>query len=189
MDPEAASISTLGQALLGLLARQPGTGYDLAARLRRPIAYFWTAQHSQIYPELARLDRAGLIRHEASVGRGPRPVKHYDITEAGLACHRAWVTGPVSVQPARSEETLQVWSLWLSDDPDQARAWVTMRRAAHDARLATLLGERDALLAEGPVEPGQPRWSNLAAVELGIRVARSTVEWCDWLLTDHLPPQ
>ena len=55
--------STLGFALLGLLARQPRTGYELSQALRRPIGYFWTAGHSQVYPELARLDAAGYISH------------------------------------------------------------------------------------------------------------------------------
>lgn len=46
-------MSTLGYAILGLLAAQPQTGYDLARLMRTPIGYMWTARHSQIYPELA----------------------------------------------------------------------------------------------------------------------------------------
>ena len=65
--------SNLGCALLGLLARSPPTGYDLAKRMERPVGYFWTANHSQIYPELSRLEEAGLVDHTVIEGAGPRP--------------------------------------------------------------------------------------------------------------------
>ncbi len=48
-------VTSLGYALLALLARTPLTGYDLAQRMLRSTDFFWTARHSQIYPELARL--------------------------------------------------------------------------------------------------------------------------------------
>ena len=62
--------STLGHAILGLLARRPSTGYDLARRMDRPVGWFWTARHSQIYAELARLEHEGLVDHEEVDGAG-----------------------------------------------------------------------------------------------------------------------
>src|SRR5262245_2888646 len=64
-------VSTLGYALLSLLTRGPATGYDLTQRMREPIGFFWVAQHSQIYPELARLADDGHVR--ATEGHGPGP--------------------------------------------------------------------------------------------------------------------
>jgi hypothetical protein len=60
-------LSTLGYALLALLARGPRSGYDLAQRMNRPIGFFWQAQHSQIYPELARLEQLGWVTHQVIV--------------------------------------------------------------------------------------------------------------------------
>ena len=68
MPTESSTPSNLGCALLGLLARSPSTGYDLARRMERPVGYFWSARHSQIYPELAKLERAGLVSHEVVDG-------------------------------------------------------------------------------------------------------------------------
>jgi DNA-binding PadR family transcriptional regulator len=48
----ANPIATLGYAILGLLARQPLSGYDVAARLKVPVGFYWTAHYSQIRPEL-----------------------------------------------------------------------------------------------------------------------------------------
>jgi DNA-binding PadR family transcriptional regulator len=83
--------STLGYALLGLLAREPLSGYDLAQQMKGPVAFFWQAQHSQIYPELARLEKDGLVQFEV-VPQYDRPAKKvYAPTEAGRAALRAWV--------------------------------------------------------------------------------------------------
>lgn len=45
-------MTTLGHVLLGLLARAPASGYDLAQKLKGPVDFFWQARHSQIYPSL-----------------------------------------------------------------------------------------------------------------------------------------
>ena len=60
-------MSTLTYAILAELARGPATGYVIAAAMRSPVGRYWTAQHSQIYPELARLagDIATTIFHPA----------------------------------------------------------------------------------------------------------------------------
>src|SRR5260370_41242896 len=55
-------ISILGYAILSLLARAALSGYDIAREMRRPHAFFFgQPQTSQIYPELTRLQEAGLI--------------------------------------------------------------------------------------------------------------------------------
>ncbi len=60
----STEVSTLGYAVLGLLAREPASGYDLTRRMQAWIGFFWRAPHSRIYPELARLEAGGLVRHE-----------------------------------------------------------------------------------------------------------------------------
>ena len=55
-------ISTLGYAILSLLARTPLSGYDIAREMKRPTSFFFgQAQISQIYPELARLEGYELV--------------------------------------------------------------------------------------------------------------------------------
>jgi len=83
-------MSTLGYAILGLLAAQPRTGYDLAKLMRAPIGYMWTAHHSQIYPELARLEDDGRVSAAVIDGPGPRDNKRYEITPAGWHALQDW---------------------------------------------------------------------------------------------------
>lgn len=52
-------MTTLGYAILGLLSRERLSGYDLTRGMRGRVGNFWSAKHSQIYPELARLEEGG----------------------------------------------------------------------------------------------------------------------------------
>jgi DNA-binding PadR family transcriptional regulator len=174
--------SSLGYALLGLLARAEGTGYDLTRRMDRPIGYFWTARHSQIYPELARLEADRLVRHRVVDGAGPLPTKRYAITPGGLRALREWVTSPMEPHPVRDLETLRVYSLWAAE-PQAARALVERLRAAHLAALEDYGRQREEVAADpASRHPSEPLFSNLVALEAGVRSRTALVEWCDWLL-------
>ena len=52
---------TLKYAILGLLNRKPMTGYDISKEFNFQLAEFWSAKHSQIYPELKKLVSEELI--------------------------------------------------------------------------------------------------------------------------------
>ena len=176
--------STLGYALLGLLARRDATGYDLARRMETPIGYFWRARHSQIYPELARLESAGLVRHEVVEGAGPRPTKLYSATPAGTAELTAWVTGPLDPDPGRDIETLRVWSIWRVDR-DAARDLVTALRRRHADVLADYRAQRAEVEADpASHDPRQPLFANRVTLESGVRTRTAAVEWCEWLLAE-----
>jgi DNA-binding PadR family transcriptional regulator len=82
---------SLRHALLAILAVEPMTGYELTKHFDRSAANVWHAPHSQIYPELRKLEAAGLVTAE-SVARGDHGIKRtYSITEAGLDVLVGWV--------------------------------------------------------------------------------------------------
>src|SRR3954470_17490808 len=88
---------SLRHALLGMLAVQPGTGYELAQRFDSSMSNAWYASHSQIYPELAKLCEGGLLE---VVGQGPRRSRTFGITEEGRRELRDWL---VESEPNRSQ--------------------------------------------------------------------------------------
>src|SRR5690348_4827029 len=97
-------ISTLGYALLGLLGIEALSGYDLSRQLVQPISYFWSAQRSHIYPELARLEARGLVTHER-IEQLERPDKKvYTLTAAGRHAVSEWITRPP--EPSASRDAL-----------------------------------------------------------------------------------
>lgn len=82
---------SLGHALLALLETRPMTGYALAQQFDQSAIYVWHARHSQIYPELRRLEAAGHVDSE-TVSRGARGTKRtYFITHEGCAELKRWV--------------------------------------------------------------------------------------------------
>jgi DNA-binding PadR family transcriptional regulator len=126
---DRAHVGVLGYAILGLLAVEPLTGYQVAQRMRAPIGYMWTATHSQIYPELAKMQAGGLVRAAVIPGRGPRDTKQYTITAAGRAALQTWVDSPLT-ELARSELMLRVRSLWLVS-PERTRAFIVEQRTRY----------------------------------------------------------
>jgi PadR family transcriptional regulator AphA len=82
---------SLRHALMALLDATPMTGYTLAKQFDQSAAFVWHAPHSQIYPELRRLEAAGLIagREEPRGIHGTK--RTYAITDQGRAELRRWV--------------------------------------------------------------------------------------------------
>src|SRR3954447_12950870 len=79
---------SLRHAVLGLLAVEPATGYELAHKFDVSLSTAWHASHSQIYPELARLAEAGMVE---VVGEGARNSRTYAVTDRGREELRAWM--------------------------------------------------------------------------------------------------
>ena len=94
---------SLRHAVLALLEVGSMTGYELAKHFDQSVAYVWSAQHSQIYTELRRLETEGLLA-VTTVPRGPKELatkRAYRLTEAGAAELHRWVTAietPASVR-------------------------------------------------------------------------------------------
>jgi PadR family transcriptional regulator AphA len=82
---------SLRHALLALVEVQPMTGYELAKHFDDSVSSVWHASHSQIYPELKRLEEEGLVQ-AVSATRGLRGKKlTYSITAAGCQDLQRWL--------------------------------------------------------------------------------------------------
>src|SRR4051794_34700265 len=88
---------SLRHAVLGLLIAKPSTGYEVQQRFDQSLAHAWHATHSQIYPELGKLEAAGLVE---VVGEGPRRSRTFAVTDAGREEVRRWLLEP---DPARAQ--------------------------------------------------------------------------------------
>lgn len=162
-------------AALGLLAQHPGSGYDLLKRFERSMANVWPATQSQLYGELNKLAKTGLIEVSAV---GPRGRKEYRVTPEGRAELVRWIADPQGdPPPERSAELLRVFL--LSEVPrDQARKHLVTLAAQSDADVARL-GELEASIS----------WTDTdvdvyahAALEYGLRINAMQAEWARWLI-------
>jgi DNA-binding PadR family transcriptional regulator len=85
--------------VLGLVALQPRSGYDLARLAERSVGYLWTPSRSQIYKVLPRLV-AHRLATAKTVRQRDRPDKAiYSITPAGRRVLRRWLS-EVEVEPS-----------------------------------------------------------------------------------------
>ncbi|MEV7228477.1 PadR family transcriptional regulator [Polymorphospora sp. NPDC051019] len=175
-----ATVSTLGYALLCVLHRGPLTGYDIVRRMRRPIGYYWTAQQSQIYPELARLSAAGLIEHEADSGPGPRQRKTHRITTAGREALAEWLVRPAVVRPPRDETVLRTYALAMAD-PTAMREMYLAEAETYERQLADFTGQHAELAARGAGDPTHPEFGAYATLEFALLRYPSRIQWCRWL--------
>jgi DNA-binding PadR family transcriptional regulator len=87
-DP--ASLSPTARVILGFLFLGEETGYDIKQVTDRSTRYFWGASYGQIYPELRRLEAAGLVRSRDEP-RGGVPRRVYELTPAGTEAFDAWL--------------------------------------------------------------------------------------------------
>src|SRR4051812_27013401 len=158
---------SLPHAVLGLLAVAPGTGYDLTRRFGASLADAWHASHSQIYPELARLQGRGLVQE---TGRGARGSRTWAITDQGRAELDRWL---IEGQPNRSQrnETALRWVLLPLLPADQ-------RRTALEGEIANILDSTAFLEASaagtGGVQDDRPF---RATAQLGLRINEVMLAW------------
>jgi DNA-binding PadR family transcriptional regulator len=109
---------SLRHAVLGLLTIEPSTGYELTRRFDLSLSNAWHASHSQIYPELAKLEAEGLAE---VVSEGARRSRTWAATDAGRAELRRWLTETEPVRAQRNETALR-WFLVFLLETDKRRA-------------------------------------------------------------------
>ena len=173
----------MGYALLALLARESLSGYDLAQHMKRPIGFFWQAQLSQIYPELAHLEEQRCVRHQVIVQEDRPSRKVYTITEIGLAALREWVVQWPVPALERNELLLKTYAIWLAD-PEAALELFRAREQLHTERLALFEQIQRNIESEtgGAPRPDEPRFGDYATVRMGVAYEREYMIWCRWVI-------
>jgi DNA-binding PadR family transcriptional regulator len=138
-----SSLSPTARVILGLLAWQPRTGYEIKQVTDRSTRFFWGASYGQIYPELRRLEAAGLVEsREEPRGRLPRRV--YSLTDAGRRAVDGWLAETVESYEVRDEGLLK---LFFGDlmPPERLRELVERRLAWYQETAALFRGLGDEL--------------------------------------------
>ncbi len=176
-------MTTLGYAILGLLAREELSGYDVTQRMKGRVGFFWGAGHSQIYPELARLEEGGFVTHSVVEQRERPDKKVFEITQAGLGALGEWAVQPPPRRPTKDELTLKAYSVWLVDGEEAARLFREEGRRYEEqlARYEEINAWMEREWADDLDRPGTPRFASYATLRRGIIYERGNAEWCRWL--------
>jgi PadR family transcriptional regulator, regulatory protein AphA len=157
-------LSATAKVILGMLAMQPRSGYEIKNLVDNSTRYFWAASYGQIYPELRRLADAGLIEGTDSP-TGGRQRTVYRLTKAGRHALREWHELPPEVFEYRDEWMLKLFFAGAVA-PERAAA-IARGRAEQSAETADALRE-----VESHAEGKDPA---------AYTVLRFGIEFNDWI--------
>jgi PadR family transcriptional regulator, regulatory protein AphA len=102
------ALTTTSYAILGLLAIQPWSTYELAQQMDRSLGRIWPRAQSKLYEEPKRLVAHGLAHASAEqVGKRPRTV--YTITAKGRRALAAWLREPGAGPVIEFEQLLKIF--------------------------------------------------------------------------------
>jgi DNA-binding PadR family transcriptional regulator len=95
--------------LLGFLAHEDLSGYDLKKRVTQSVGRVWDMGYGQIYPALKELEREGLaVALPGHTGRGPERIA-YRITDEGRRQLASWLNEPGERERLRFEAMLKLF--------------------------------------------------------------------------------
>ena len=165
-------LSKTAYVILGMLRMGKRTGYEIKSLVDVSTRFFWAASYGQIYPELKRLEEAGLIRGQATE-TGERRRREYDLTAAGEEALDAWITaGPPLHFELRHEGVLRFFfsdSLSTSERLELVRSIRTEHERARGELSGIKPGAEDA-------EAGDS--APLAVLQWGIAYQDFIIDWC-----------
>ena len=164
-----ADLSATGRVILGMLALDNRTGYDIKQVVDFSTRHFWAASYGQIYPELRRLEEQGLVRGQPEPSGG-RARTAYELTEAGRAALWDWLgSDELHTYELRDEGMLK---LFFSDSlPERRLQNIRAMRALQERKLSQLR----AVDRKADHMQAGPRLT----LELGISITQGIIDWCE----------
>ncbi|MDY6875624.1 MAG: PadR family transcriptional regulator [Chloroflexota bacterium] len=157
--------------ILGLLAQQPMSGYDIKRFLKSLSWLIDSPSFGSIYPALRALWEDGLVTVEVIPRQGKPPRKIYTITEAGRLTLRGWVDQPVTLDVSLKTFVMRL-ILASNFSYTEMIAHLQQRRSQVAAHRATLKQIVEAL--EGTMDPGQR-----LTFDYGLTLATAELAWLD----------
>jgi DNA-binding PadR family transcriptional regulator len=165
--------------ILGMVSREPRSGYEIKALVDDTTRFFWAASYGQIYPELKRLSEAGLVEG-VDAPRGDRKRTVYAITADGESELKDWLHLPPSTYEMREEGLLKLFFAGVLPREEAAEILRSMRE--HRSGLAERLQKMEpkALAKEDPFP--------LIVLRGGIEFNEWFADWCERMEHQLLEP-
>jgi DNA-binding PadR family transcriptional regulator len=110
----------LEHAILAFIEFDPMSGYDLKKFFDVSVAHFWSATQSHIYKSLEGLEKKGWAEAHVIQQDGKPNRKVYQITDEGRAELRRWLVTPLSMEPVRKADLIQIFFSHFSSNEEIA---------------------------------------------------------------------
>jgi DNA-binding PadR family transcriptional regulator len=172
---------SLEHILLGLL-REPATGYDLKNAFSESVRHFWSAELSQIYPTLKRLEQRRMLRSRVEPSpKGPNR-RVYSLTGEGRTELLGWLRGGPVVGTERFAYLAQLYFMDAIGNLHETRAFMAGLRDHFGRWLAQLWAvEREVIATYGDASErySDAGFHQFAALRMGIHSIGAKVTWCN----------
>lgn len=164
------SLSPTAYVILGMVRKEPRSGYEIKSIVDNTTRFFWAASYGQIYPELKRLSEAGLVvGSDAPTGGRRRTV--YGITADGEQELVAWLRQPPVTFEMREEGLLK---LFFADALPRTEALEILR-----AMRAHRLDAHEKLRQMEPMAAEKEDPFPLLVLRGGLEFTEWFAEWCE----------
>jgi PadR family transcriptional regulator, regulatory protein AphA len=168
---------SLTHAILGVLKREPMTGYDLKTRrFDGTISHFWTADQAQIYRTLEKLTEQNLVRAELVIQEGAPNRKVYSLTPEGETELHDWLAQGQEIPPFRDAFLVQLF-FGENLSNEELLALIERQLAYHQQRLANFNCVESVPLGT----PGATREQVLRrmVLECGLTTVGAKISWLE----------
>jgi DNA-binding PadR family transcriptional regulator len=167
-----------------MLAARTRSGYEIKQLVDRSARFFWAASFGQIYPELKKLEEAGLIAGD-DASRGGRQRTTFKLTAKGRRAAREWIARPPEVLEMRDEGLLELFFSG-SIEPSRAAEIARERAAISRKKAAELRAIWDVVDQTGQPEgpDAEPDVASLSVLRYGIESSEWTAEWFEHAAED-----
>jgi DNA-binding PadR family transcriptional regulator len=171
-------LSSTAYVILGMVSKEPRSGYEIKAVVDNSTRFFWAASYGQIYPELKRLSEAGLVAGiDSPTGGRKRTV--YEITADGEEELKAWLRQPPRTYEMREEGLLKLFFANVLPRDEAVEVLRAMR--AHRLAVAKQLHALEPQKAEKQEDPFP-----LMVLRGGIEFTEWFADWCERMETQIL---
>src|SRR5919112_1910404 len=165
-------LSPTAYVILGMVSREPRSGYEIKALVDDSTRFFWAASYGQIYPELRRLAEAGLVEAESQpTGRRKRTL--YRLTDAGREELRRWLDLATARLEVRDEGLLKLFFAGAAE-PGRAAEIIDAKQRLMEEKVATLreIEPLAAALASSDPFPHM-------VLRYGLESSEWAIDWCE----------
>jgi len=163
-------LSPTAYVILGMVRKEPRSGYEIKALVDNSTRFFWAASYGQIYPELKRLAEAGLLVGSDSPTGGRRRTV-YEITADGEEELRAWLRQSPQTFEMRDEGLLK---LFFADALPRDEA-LEILRSMRAQKLAMHERLRAIEQLKGEIEDPFP----MVVLRGGLEFTEWFADWCE----------
>ena len=177
-----AQKNLLPMILLGLLEKEPMTGYDLKKIFDTEVGEFWSVKHSQIYLELKRLLALEEIESQTGFFGNKIEKTYYKITEKGTDRLEAWLGSYEDFLSVNKDEfVLKLYFIRDRQDPRLQELILDQYRMRKE-KLKHLQGRKELVF---PTEKErQEHYGHALILEHAIRRETEYVKWLEEIIEE-----